>query len=134
MTFFVIFASLFLFLADFHEIRPTAVETEGEDRNELQAELGWRGDDLHAPHYRPHQHQGGLQATQSSMKQCDILGCNHQRHSKRHVPSILINIDSSNVTCHPLNLEYLIRSLMNARKTYSYKESYAFILTETFLN
>ncbi len=64
----------------------------------------------------------------------DILDCNHQRHSKRHVPSILLNIDSSNVTCCPLNLEYLVRSLMNARKTYYYKESYAFILTKTFLN
>lgn len=49
-----------VFFADFHEVRPTEVETERQDRSQRQAELGWGGSGVPAPDRGVHLHQGSV--------------------------------------------------------------------------
>lgn len=49
-----------VFSADFHEVRPTEVETERQDRSQRQAELGWGGSGVPAPDRGVHLHQGSV--------------------------------------------------------------------------
>lgn len=47
-----------VFSLDFHEVWPTEVETERQNRSKRQTELGWRGGGVPAPDRWIHFHQG----------------------------------------------------------------------------
>lgn len=55
---------------DFHEVWPTEVETERQNRSEWQAELGWRGNGVPASDHWTNFHQGTVVSSPSVVSWC----------------------------------------------------------------